>query len=305
MSIPLSQLETWSNQGATVSSKTTHESIRCALTHDLSPLKDRISSGSVKIYLQGSYKNDTNIRTDSDVDVVVELTTTFGHNAHELPYEQKTAHDQAYSSAVYDWQDLRRDVISALESYYTVANVDTSGNKSIKILPTSGRLKADVVPVINYRNYDYFYGSDTHSSEEGVKFYHRTTNRAIVNYPEHHFKNGAQKHQNTQNQFKQVVRIIKNARNYLVDKGLLDKEKAPSYFLQSLIYNVPNSCFSNDLSASTRSVLNYLYTNPIDDFMCQNGLIPLFGTSGEQWNTDDAVATIVALVDLWDNWYER
>lgn len=37
MSIPLSQLETWSNQGATVSSKTTHESIRCALVHDLSP----------------------------------------------------------------------------------------------------------------------------------------------------------------------------------------------------------------------------------------------------------------------------
>ena len=61
----------------------------------------------------------------------------------------------------------------------------------------------------------------------------------------------------------------------------------------------------NERIINVIDMLNYLYTNPIDDFMCQNGLIPLFGTSGEQWNTDDAVATIVALVDLWDNWYER
>jgi tRNA nucleotidyltransferase (CCA-adding enzyme) len=90
MGIPQSQLEIWAKQGATVTAKSTHESIRNALAHERSLIKDRIGS-SVKIYLQGSYKNDTNIRADSDVDVVVELTTTFGHNAHELPFDQKNA----------------------------------------------------------------------------------------------------------------------------------------------------------------------------------------------------------------------
>lgn len=33
MTIPKSQLETWSNQGATVTSKSTHESIRNALSN--------------------------------------------------------------------------------------------------------------------------------------------------------------------------------------------------------------------------------------------------------------------------------
>lgn len=305
MAIPLSQLTTWSNQGATVSAKATHESIRTALTHDQSPLKDRISNGSVKIYLQGSYKNDTNIRADSDVDVVVELTTTFGHNAHELPYDQKNAHDQAYGSAVYDWQDLRRDVISALTKYYGLLSVDTSGNKSIKLKPSSGRLKADIVPVINYRKYDYFYGTNSHNAEEGVKFYHRTTNRGIINYPEHHYQNGVDKNSDTRTggRFKPTVRIFKNMRNHLVDTGKLTDGVAPSYFLQSLIYNVPDEHFTGDHSTTVHAVLKHLWSAlPLGQCVCQNHFHELFGESEEQWNQDDAVKTISAFVELWDNW---
>ncbi len=306
MAIPLSQLETWSHQGPIISSKATHESIRNALKHEESPIKDRINRGSIKVYLQGSYRNDTNIRADSDVDVIVELTTTFGHNSEELPSEQEQIHEQTYNSATYTWGNLRTDIIKALTSYYGQSNVDTSGNKSIKLLPSSGRLQADIVPVINYRKYDYFLGKDRYSAEEGIEFFHQTTKKAIVNYPEQHLQNGASKHQNTQGQFKPVVRIMKNARNYLVDRGLLGKDKAPSYFLQNLVYNVPNSCFSSDLSESVRSVLSYLYTNPnsIETFICQNGLTPLFDESEESWNIDDALTTIVALADLWDRWSE-
>ncbi len=305
MAIPLSQLTTWSNQGATVSAKSTHESIRNALTHDQSPLKDRVSRGSVKIYLQGSYKNDTNIRADSDVDVVVELTTTFGHNAHELPYDQKNAHDQAYSSAVYDWKDLRSDVVTALTKYYGNASVDQNGNKSIKLLPSSGRLKADIVPVINYRKYDYFYGTDSHEVEEGVKLYHRTTNRSIVNFPEHHYQNGVRKNSDvrTGGRFKPTVRIFKNMRNYLIDNGKINSDIAPSYFLQSLIYNVPDEHFTGDHSSTTHAVLKHLWHELIlDQCVCQNHFHSLFGDTEEQWNQDNAVKTISAFVELWDNW---
>lgn len=303
MGIPLSQLETWAKQGATVSAKTTHESIRNALAHERSPIKDRIG-GSVQIYLQGSYKNDTNIRADSDVDVVVELTTTFGHNAHELPFDQKNAHDQAYGSAAYDWPEFRRDVVTALTNYYGATSIDATGNKSIKLLPGPGRLKADVVPVINYRKYNYFYGIGSHSAEEGVKFYHRTTNRAIVNFPEHHYQNGVSKNSDdrTGGRFKPTVRIFKNMRNYLIDNGKLAKGIAPSYFLQSLVYNVPDEHFDGDHNATTFAVLKYLYQNPVSGFVCQNEQHSLFGDTEEQWNTEHADQTVGALAELWDGW---
>lgn len=307
MSIPLSQLQTWSNQGATVTSKSTHESIRNGLSHENSPIKDRISSGSIKVYLQGSYKNDTNVRADSDVDVVVELTTAFGHNAHELSVDQKTAHDQSYGNAVYDWSNLKNDVVTALVKYYGSKNVDTTGNKSIKLLPEPGRLKADIVPVIKYRNYDYFYGTNSYEAEEGVKFYHRTTNRAIVNYPEHHYQNGVGKNSDnrTGGRFKPTVRIFKNMRNYLISTGKLESGKAPSYFLQSLIYNVPDENFTGDHDTTVLNVLSYLWETPNVSFVCQNHFHELFGNTEEQWRTEDANETIIAFVDLWNNWYQQ
>ncbi len=304
MSIPFSQLETWANQGATVTAKSTHESIRNALSYRDSPVAGKISNGSVKVYLQGSYKNDTNIRGDSDVDLVVELTNTFGHNANELTADEQRLHSEHYSDAIYQWAQFRGDVIKALKTYYGSQLVDETGNKSIKLLPANGRLKADVVPVIQYRKYNYFYGPESHSCECGVKFYHKTTGAGIINYPEHHYQNGIKKHQNTGNQFKHVVRILKNARSYAIDKGLLGADKAPSYFLQCLIYNVPDNYFGDNYSDSTLNVLKYLYTTPLDKYRCQNEQTLLFGSGSDQWNIADAQEAIIALVHVWDKWYE-
>ncbi len=303
MSIPQSQLETWANQGATVTSKSTHESIRNALSHEQSPIAEKISKGNVNVYLQGSYKNDTNIRGDSDVDLVAELNTVFSHNAHELPIEQQALHDRHYSKADYNWSDFRKDVVTALENYYGKNLVDSTGNKSIKLLPSNGRLKADIVPVIRYRKYKYFYGSDNHNCEFGVKMYHGTTGAGIINYPEDHYQNGVTKHQDTSNKFKHIVRILKNARSYAVEKKLLGKDKAPSYFLQCLIYNVPDTYFSGDYSTVVPSVLSYLSSVSLEKFVCQNKQTSLFGINSDQWNVADAKETITALIQLWNNWY--
>lgn len=304
MAIPESQLQTWAKQGATVTAKATHESIRNALQSEKSPIKDRISNGSVEVYLQGSYKNDTNIRGDSDVDLVVELNTAFGHNAHELPVDQKQLHDLAYDNASYDWENLRSDVIKALNSYYESRYVDDTGNKSLKLLAAPGRLKADIVPVVRFRKYRYFLGTDNFKSERGIKFYHRATKKAIINFPHHHFNNGKDKNSEsrTNGWFKPTVRILKNARSYLIDNNILSNETAPSYFLQSLIYNVPDNLFGSSYNDTVFNVLKYLYEKPVSNFQCQNGLHPLFGETTEQWNEPNAVLTIQKLVELWDNW---
>jgi len=81
MGIPESQLAIWSHQGAVTTAKATHESIRNAL--DSYRWTDGVD---FEVYLQGSYKNNTNIRGDMDVDVVVQLNSSFYSNLSE---EQK------------------------------------------------------------------------------------------------------------------------------------------------------------------------------------------------------------------------
>jgi predicted nucleotidyltransferase len=303
MPIPHSQLETWSHQGPIISSSTTYQSIKNALEHSNSPISQMISSGAVKVYLQGSYANDTNIRGDSDVDVVVELTDAFHSNKHQLTPPELQLHEQVYSPASYGWNDLRNDVIKALNLYYGESYVDTSGNKSIKVLPNSGRLRADVVPVVSYRKYHYFNGMYDHSKDDGVSLTHMTTKSRIVNYPEKHYQNGVQKHQNTNKLFKPTVRMIKNAVSYLVDNGTLKKEVAPSYFLQCMVYNIPPNLFDTDLTQTYCNVVNHLHGADLSSFTCQHEMHNLFGADDTSWNEIDARVTLNALIDLWNEWY--
>jgi hypothetical protein len=75
MSVPESQLQTWSNQGAITTAQSTHTSIRNALSAYNWPV-----DVSYNIYLQGSYRNSTNFRGDSDEDVIVEVTSVYWSN---------------------------------------------------------------------------------------------------------------------------------------------------------------------------------------------------------------------------------
>jgi len=72
--IPTEQLNRWSNQGAQETAIITHTQIQKVLNSDSSKIRGK----DFEIFLQGSYKNDTNIRGDSDVDIVVMLKDTFG-----------------------------------------------------------------------------------------------------------------------------------------------------------------------------------------------------------------------------------
>ena len=147
MAIPESQLSTWSNHGPQDSSKRTHEAIRRALD------AYRWPSGMTRdFYLQGSYRNDTNIRGDSDVDVVLEMTSAFKWDARTLPeYEQRLV-SSSFQPPIYDWNDFRRETLKALESGFGRGMV-SQGNKSIKLKAHPPRLAADVVVCMEHRRY--------------------------------------------------------------------------------------------------------------------------------------------------------
>ncbi|MCH8994044.1 MAG: nucleotidyltransferase, partial [Chloroflexi bacterium] len=120
MAIPESQLETWTGQGAASGSATTYQAVRQAIC-------SHISGRNLDVYLQGSYRNDTNIRGDSDVDVVVECRESQFSNPSRL----QGANRQWWESlpgASYTWDQFRHDVHQALVTYFGPDQV-RDGNK--------------------------------------------------------------------------------------------------------------------------------------------------------------------------------
>jgi hypothetical protein len=288
MPIPESQLETWSHQGAVTTAKQTHESVREALE-----AYDWPSEVQYEVYLQGSYKNDTNIRGDSDVDIVVQLKSTFRSNLSE-----DWKRHFGFTSATYGWEEFKSDTLKALQNYYGCSNV-IEGKKALKV--TTPYLSADVVVCIQYRKYP-----DRPRSErdfvEGMTFWVPSENRWVINYPKLHYKNGVRKNQDTNERYKPTVRMFKNARTYLVNRGDIPADLAPSYFLECLLYNVPDDKFGSDCQSTFCDVIIWLWEADFSQFVCQNEQLRLFGNSPEQWSEDKARRFLEAMVDLWKNW---
>jgi hypothetical protein len=92
--------------------------------------------------------------------------------------------------------------------------------------------------------------------------------------------------------------MFKNARNYLIDKFGYPKEHAPSYFVECLIYNVPNSHFGPSYQSTFLATIYWLNSTDMSGFICQNGVTPLFGDHITQWRLEHAqefAATLAAL----------
>lgn len=283
MAIPESQLETWSHLGAVTTAKATADSIK----NVLDSYSDWPAGIDFEVYLHGSYKNDTNIRGDSDVDVVVQLNSTFCSNLSE---DQKRV--LAITPASYLWSYFRADVLKILKDYYGQSFI-TEGNKSLKVKGNNGRLPADVVVSIQYREYksvnDYDY-------IEGMCFWSRNYNRQIINYPKVHYDNGVLKHQNSNKWYKPSVRMFKNIR------GSIPGDSTPSYFLECMLYNVPNISFGTSYQDTFCNVVNWLNKADLDSFICQNSQLKLFGLTPEQWDMVQAKQFIKNIISLWDGW---
>ncbi len=73
MGIPESQLETWSHQGSITNSSNTYNTVKNVLEDSDAPY----AAKDYEVFLQGSYGNDTNIWSESDVDIVIKLGSCF------------------------------------------------------------------------------------------------------------------------------------------------------------------------------------------------------------------------------------
>ena len=121
-----------------------------------------------KVFLQGSYGNDTNIYAESDVDIAIKLKNCFQHGLSELPEDQKVAFKSSHSDAIYTHANFKADVLSVLMGNYG-ADVDL-GKKAIAIAANGNRRKADVIIANQYRRYSKFLSISDQLYVEGICF---------------------------------------------------------------------------------------------------------------------------------------
>lgn len=186
----------------------------------------------IDVFAKGSYKNNTNVRRDSDIDVAVHYKGMI-----QLDYMDGLAFNHT-GLASYSGP-FREDGIGlfkfavgqAMRTAFGPANVDGSGNRVFKVKGGQTFLKADVVPCTTHRLY-YLGGY-----HEGIRLIlDRPDGKLHYNYPHHHNDEGIQKNNATSRRYKSTVRILKNIRNQL---GL----EVPSYFIECLAFNVGNPTY--------------------------------------------------------------
>jgi hypothetical protein len=209
MAIPESQLDTWSHQGSVTQSSETYATIKLALENAEAPY----ASKSFKIFLQGSYCNDTNIYTESDVDVVIRLDSIYYPDLRQLTPEERAAYEADRTTVTYTLEAFRQDVLTTLKKRF--GSAAKPGKKAVTIDASGGRRKADIiVSAMNKKFHEY--PVKTRLPTEGILFLTDSGTR-IVNYPKLHSEHLTTKHQATASWFKPTVRILKNMRKRLVD----------------------------------------------------------------------------------------
>lgn len=262
------QLETWAKFVQLNKNTATYNRIK-------SIFKDSKLNDSCKfeIYLQGSVANKTNIWADGDIDIVFQFNGVFNHSSN-VSYSH-------FSSSDYDQIQFRFDIKEILD----INNISyEEKNKCIKVyLDKVYYQDVDLIPCFQYRNH---ISEDINKYAEGIIIKNKKIK--IINYPKQHKKNGEEKNDLTNCNYKKIVRIFKNIKKNLVEENFIDEKLAPSYFIECLLYNIPNEKFNeNNFQSILANCLNWIKDNNLKNLKCGNRITNLFGNDSTQWNLDN------------------
>jgi hypothetical protein len=238
------------------------------------------------------------------VDVVIRYDGAFFHNADQLPAEQAAAFHAAYpGTGTYSYDSFKAQVRAALERTFK-GSVKTGSKKAIKITANGSRRNADVVVAFEYRRYLRFTSPSDDQHVTGICFFTQDTGTRVTNYPKQHSENCSAKHAATKNYFKPLVRIFKNMRSKLVEDGTINDGLAPSYYVEGLLYNVPNDKFVGNYRDAVLNILTWLHeTSDRKNFVCVNKQFYLLRDNAHEcWPTANGEQFINAIIKLWNDW---
>ncbi len=255
-------------------------------------------------YLQGSYANATNIKRDSDVDIVFQYNGVFRYDDSALTDYAKIERNKYYEKANLSFKQYKNtiyhELLTAISHYTRVKSVFYKP-KSLKIILQNPSIEVDVVPCFLYKKYRSFSLQNPDSTshfDAGISFDNTETDDIIVNFPKQHIENGHNKNKTTDGNYKMTVRFIKKIKSLLVDKNIISENLASSYFIENLIYNVPSRCFETSCLKTLNNIIDFLLMTPLDNFQCQHKQWRLFGSRSTQWNKNDAIFFIGILKNV-------
>lgn len=238
----------------------------------------------VSIFLQGSYRNNTNVKQDSDVDIAVRHDGYYFPNLMRLNDEQKKVYHANHPSSAYTFAEFKNEIQQALKDAFGAIE---RKNKCILIPGNSNRVNADVVPCFRMKRF----ANETRIEAEGIQFY-ADDGKEIDSFPEQHYANGVAKRSATGQMYKKVVRIIKKIRSELVDANTISDKLASSFFIECLVYNVPNDHFiAGNYYQTLKNVITRIY-NDMNDITKGNEYVEVSELKwlfkGGRRSTDDA-----------------
>ena len=229
----------------------------------------------VKIFLQGSYANNTNVRTQSDVDIAVVQEEVF-KTEYRTYYKPQTDADYRFYSVPAPEKSFKDEVQECLTRKFGW-DVERK-NKSIKIHGNTYRKDVDSVPCRRYRDYRNDFRCDENNYIGGIVIY-ADNGEVIINYPEQHIANGRKKNSDSKHYYKKMVRIMKKMRYLMSDAGYASAERVSSFGLESLLWNIPNDEFVKYTLYGFifQHLLDYLCSGQINLSDCKeaNGIKPL------------------------------
>ncbi len=216
---------------------------------------DELKLKDIEVFAQGSFANNTNVRSESDVDVCIMLKDAFHF---ELPYGKKME-EYGFIPAKLSFFDYRDMVKRALQRKFNTEYV-SDGNKSLKIDENTYHVKADVIPAFQLRDYRYWGNTDSNNYIEGTWFMSKR-GEEVMNYPKEHIRNGISKNNNTNYEYKKLVRIMKHIRNEMVDDKKTNGDKITSFLVECLVWNIPNITITgyNSWTETVKQAIIYLY----------------------------------------------
>ena len=206
MTVSKSEAQAWTAVGSQDAAKRTYDSVKKAL-RESNVLAKYVLGVDFEVFLQGSYANSTNTRGDSDVDVVVMLTSTYMPDTSQLSPGERANYEARRIPGTTTPTQFRMDVEAALREYYPGSRVE-SRNKCLFVAKTDGYVDADIVPVLQERVFKSFNPDGSSRYVEGIRI-RPLSGPDIVNFPKVHLLNGQAKNEKCRGSYKPTVRQVK------------------------------------------------------------------------------------------------
>jgi len=244
---------------------------------------DKLRARGVSIFAQGSYRNNTNVRKDSDVDIGILCTDTFFYDPLPEGYTQEKL---GFSNATYHYDQYKNEVEEALVNYFGRPAVKR-GNKAFDVHETSYHVEADVAAFFEHRRYQ---ANGTHL--EGVELRTDKENHRIINWPEQHYENGVSKNKATGTRYKSIVRVLKALSNEMTENRVAGGD-VPGFLIECLVWNVPNDNFQHyTYTDDVKAALVFLYEHTKTDEPCHEwgevSELKFLFRPGQKWTREQA-----------------